>query len=54
MEARETGNSKSEVGKIVKIANYHLDSMNWIQDQCEEMERKLKEIEQKDKDSSKK
>ena len=36
--------SESDVGKIVKIANYHLDSMKWIETQCQAIEEKIDQI----------
>ena len=36
--------SESDVGKIVKIANYHLDSMKWIETQCQAIEEKVDKL----------
>ena len=43
-EEQAEGRSQSDVGKIVKIANYHLDSMKWLEAQCQTIEERVAQI----------
>lgn len=39
--------SETDVGKIVKVANYHLESLRWLETQCQALEAEIEQIDKK-------